>query len=269
MDQCDICSERAVDIIWRVDCYNIVRCPRCGLVYADVDEENIMNAYEFDYYKLVYPDYESDKNIHERNSIKLLDEIEKTHGPGSLIEIGSAFGFFLSIAKRRGWKTYGYELSQYASSIARHKYGQNVSTENFLTAAIDRKVEVVCMFDTIEHLLRPSQYIEKANRVLKEKGALIITTGDLSSTMARITGRRWRMIIPPLHVYYYSRKTITRLLEENGFQVLYISSESKYQNLNSIFKHQFGIDKRFFPKMPIPVNFGDIMLVKAIKVSST
>lgn len=266
MEKCDVCSERAPERLWHVRGYDIVRCPQCGLVYADVTTEDIRNAYELDYYKQVYPDYETDRNIHERNSSKLLEEIEKTHAPGSLIEIGSAFGFFLHTAQQRGWKTCGYELSQYASSIAREKYSQNVRTEDFLTACVDTPVDVVCMFDTIEHLLRPSQYIEKVNRVLRGNGALIITTGDLSSLLSRISGQKWRMVMPPLHVYYFSRKTLTRLLERHGFRVISIRHEWKYQNLNSILKHQFGIDKRFVPRIPIPINLGDIMLVRAVKI---
>ena len=264
MNKCDICSGTAYSLIWDVNGYDIVQCSKCGLVYAIVTENDIENIYEMDYYKQVYPDYESDKNIHDRNNTRLLQKIEQHFAPATIVEIGSAFGFFLDAAKKRGWKTLGYETSEYASRIAREKYFQNIK-DDFLNDTIDDSVNVVCMFDTIEHLLSPSQYIEKIFHTLPKGGGLIITTGDLSSRMARVFRTKWRMIVPPLHVYYYTPKTITRLLEAHGFEILSISHEAKYQNINSIFQYQFGLDKNAIPKVPILVNFWDIMLVIARK----
>jgi len=183
-----------------------------------------------------------------------------------MIEIGSAFGFFLDLARRRGWKAYGYETSEYASMIARTKYHQDVKTVDFLTDDTKTKANVICMFDTIEHLLKPSLYIEKISDTLKDGGGLVITTGDISSWVARVSGKKWRMIVPPLHIYYYSRTTITTLLEQYGFKILSISNESKYQNLNSILKYQFGINKKAVPQLPVKINIGDIMQVVAKKV---
>ncbi|MCC6759309.1 MAG: class I SAM-dependent methyltransferase [Candidatus Omnitrophica bacterium] len=235
------------------------------MVFANVVESDIVQAYEKDYYQTIYHDYESDRNIHDKNNIQFLQDIEKHFSPGTMIEIGSAFGFFLDTAKKRKWETTGYEMSEYASMIARDKYHQNIKTTDFLKDVIPNKVDLIAMFDTIEHLLKPSHYIEKFSQTLKPGGGLIITTGDISSFVARLSGIKWRMIYPPLHIYYYSPKTITRLLEKYGFEILSITRESKYQNLNSILQHLFGIPKKVIPAIPISVNIGDIMQVIARK----
>ncbi len=266
MNKCDICLENCSDVIWHVNGYDVMRCRQCGLIFSNVTESDIVHAYEIDYYKKIYPDYESDSNIHARNNIKLLHHIERYFSPGTLIEIGSAFGFFLDAAAKNKWKVFGFEKSEYASMIARTKYHQDVRTADFLDADIQCKVDLICMFDTIEHLLKPSLYIEKISKTLTKGGGLIITTGDISSMLARICGKNWRMVLPPLHVYYYSRKTITRLLERFGFEILSITTESKDQNLNSILKHLFRIDKNAIPAIPIKVNVGDIMLIIARKI---
>lgn len=252
-------------MLWRVNGYDILYCLDCGLIFADVSESDILNTYEMDYYKNVYPDYQSDKNIHERNNGALLKEIEKYFVPGRMIEVGSAFGFFLDSATKRKWKSVGYEMSQYASEIARTQYHQDVRNADFLTHDSEDKVDLVCMFDTIEHLLRPSLYIEKISKILKKEGGVVITTGDISSFFSKICGQRWRMIAPPIHVYYYSRKTITLLLKKYGFEILSISTESKYQNLNSVLKYVVDIDKKLIPAIPIKINLGDLMLVIAKK----
>lgn len=265
MKACDICSGTTASVIWHVKGYDIVRCPNCNLVYADVTEHDIANIYEMDYYKRIYPDYESDKNIHDLNNIRLLQKIEKYFSPGAIVEIGSAFGFFLEAAGNRGWKTLGYETSEYARGIAREQYRQNIKSD-FLADPPANNADVVCMFDTIEHLLHPSMYIERIYQSLEKGGGLVVTTGDIASWMARVFGKHWRMVVPPLHVYYYSQVTISRLLKQHGFAVLSVSHETKYQNLNSIFQYLIGLNKNSIPQIPMKVNFGDIMLVIAKKV---
>ena len=233
MNKCNNCLESSNEVLWHVNGYDIMRCPRCHLVYANVSENDISNAYEMDYYKSVYPDYESDRNIHLINDNRLLTKIEEHFKPGNMLEIGSAFGFFLESARKRGWEAFGYEISEYATHVARKKYCQDVRNENFLTVDIETRVDVICMLDTIEHLFSPSLYLEKISGIIKKDGGLIITTGDISSQIAQLFGKRWRMIAPPLHVYYYSRNTISRLLEKYGFHILSISHLPKYYNLNS------------------------------------
>jgi 2-polyprenyl-3-methyl-5-hydroxy-6-metoxy-1,4-benzoquinol methylase len=263
--KCDICGEIRSEPLWIINNFNIVQCANCGLVYSNVSESDTNNIYEKDYYTKVYPDYESDRNIHDRNNLLLIRDIERFFSPGSMIEIGSAFGFFADAASKRGWKFTGFETSEYASTIAKTRNHQNVLSEDFITSNFQGDLDVVCMFDTIEHLLKPSLYIEKIAGALKKGGGLVITTGDLSSLLAKIQGKSWRMVVPPLHVFYYTQKTLSRLLTQYGFKVLDISHPAKYQNLNSMFKYQFGINKALLPKIPIKINFGDIMLVIAQK----
>ena len=263
MNKCDICFSEKSRILWYVHGYKILQCLECTLVYANVTKNDIENAYEEGYYRNVYPDYESDRNIHLMNNDILLDQIDKYFSPGTLLEIGSAFGFFIESATRRGWKTSGYENSKYASHIAQVRYQQNVRNEDFLNADIDKPVDIVCLFDTIEHLLRPSIYIEKISKILPQGGGLIVTTGDIDSLISRVLRRRWRMVVPPLHLYYYSPKTISRLLEKYGFEIVSITHPHKYQNCNSILQYLFNINKNKLPHIPIKINLGDIMLIIA------
>lgn len=266
MIKCDVCRSTEVIKQWNVNGHDIFRCRSCRLVFADVSQADIVEAYEKDYYKNVYPDYEDDKGIHYKNSHEVLKDIEAHFKPGILLEIGSAFGFFLQAASERGWKAFGYETSSYAAAIARETYRCDVNNIDFLTDGQELNPDVVCMFDTIEHLLHPSLYIEKAARILKKGGGLVISTGDIASLLGRISGKRWRMITPPLHVYFYSRQTLSKLLETYGFKVVSIKSVYKYQNLNSIFRFLFNVDKSAIPKLPLKIGLGDVIQVIATKV---
>ena len=56
---------------------------------------------------------------------------------------------------------------------------------------------------------------------LSKPGAwLYLTTGDIGSAVARVRGRRWRLIHPPSHLHYFDRRTLARLLGRLGFDVI-------------------------------------------------
>ena len=79
-----------------------------------------------------------------------------------LFEIGSAHGFFLEVARPLFRSVAGIDISADASSYARNVLDLPVATGDFLDAILPEAVDVVCLWDTIEHLQHPDRYLEKA-----------------------------------------------------------------------------------------------------------
>ena len=263
---CNNCGSTGV-LLWTIKSFQIFRCinKNCNLIFSDVKPEDIYSGYEKNYYLNEYPDYESDKVIHLKNNNILLDEIEKYYPKGKLIEIGSAFGFFLSAAISRNWQVEGFEISEYASKLAVDKYKLPVRNEDFLSAELNGKYDLVVMLDTIEHLLNPDLFIEKISKITQPGSGLVITTGDINSLYSKIFGKKWRLIAPPMHIYYYNPCSVTYLLNKFGLDVLSISHPSKYFNLGSAIQYLFKINKSKERIVPIKINLGDVMLVIARK----
>jgi SAM-dependent methyltransferase len=265
MTRCDTCAAEGA-YLWELKGHHFYKCRQCGLRYINVNENDIANLYEYDYYKTLYPDYESDRNIHRLNSDIILSEIDRYFETGRLLEIGSAFGFFLSRAAQRGWNTTGYEVSEYACRIAHDKYRCNVINSDFLTASINNNsFDMCCLLDTIEHLLHPSLFIDKISRILRPGGGIIITTGDIKSLTAKLFGKKWRLMTPPYHIHYFSPKSLTVLLEKYGFTVISIRHRIKYQNLGSMLQYFFSLSKSRIVRLPVPTYLGDVMTVIARK----
>ena len=40
---------------------------------------------------------------------------------------------------------------------------------------------------------------------------------------ARVSGRHWRLVKPPEHLFYFSKRTLTDMLERTGFEVLEVT----------------------------------------------
>jgi SAM-dependent methyltransferase len=158
----------------------------------------------------------------------------RPHG-GTLFEVGAAYGFFLDESRSLYESSRGIEIAEGAAEHARRAYGANVVVGDFTSIDATRdKVDVVCLWDTIEHVPRPDLFVAKAHEILSDGGWLFLTTGDIGSLNARLRGSRWRQIHPPSHVNYFSRPTIRRLLTRLGFRVAGIQTASYYHTLYDV-----------------------------------
>jgi hypothetical protein len=62
------------------------------------------------------------------------------------------------------------------------------------------------------------------HRILKPGGLAIIRVPNLSTWDARLFGRYWVGLDAPRHLYVFSTKTLTALLDKTGFQVRQLRS---------------------------------------------
>ena len=253
-EKCIICNSSTFKPYAKV----LKQCVNCGHVNLDVNTSSISvkEFYNLEYYKggayyynsdclkgRAYFDYVKDRNCLERNFRNRLKTIRKYCPRGNLLEIGSAYGFFLNLA-RRYFSVTGYELCQEAVDYAREKFGLDVRSNDFLKDTLPgNSFDAVVMWDVIEHLPNPQDFIEKIYFILKKDGILAITTGDIGSFNARCQGKRWRMIQPPLHIHYFSKKTLTGLLNKYGFQVLNINHPGYWRSLQQILYNQFFLNE--------------------------
>jgi len=177
-------------------------------------------------------------------------------------------GFFLEAAREAGWEVRGVEISDYAARIAREELGLDVLCADFTapgTPLPEERLEAVVALDVLEHLLRPRIFLEKARRALKDGGVALISTGQADSLSARLAGRRWRLLAPPEHVYYFSLPGLTALLNRHGFEVLGMRRFWKHYSLRAV----LGAVGLNLPgplsRIPIPVQAFDVMYVLARK----
>ena len=77
---------------------------------------------------------------------------------------------------------------------------------------------MVTLWDVIEHTLNPREMLERCFRLLKPGGVLVVNYPDVGSSIARALGRRW-LFLTSVHLYYFDRSTMRRMLESTGFSV--------------------------------------------------
>ena len=217
----------------------LLRCRACGFTTADVslDDKELAALYGRDYFHgQEYHDYQAEEGSLRANFARRIDTLRQ-HVPNlaeaSLFEIGCAYGFFLDLAKGAVRECSGIDISPDAIRHATEQVGVNATCGDYLQTEIGKRPDLIAMWDTIEHLARPDLFLSKAARDLRPGGHIAITTGDIGSLVARLRGRRWRMIHPPTHLHYFSAGTLRLMLDRAGFDVVHLSHPGITRNVQA------------------------------------
>lgn len=213
----------------------LLQCTGCGFVTADIalSREELERIYGAPYFRgQEYRDYVGDRAVLVRQfqlRLRTLLRFVPSERRGRLFEIGAAHGFFLDIARSQFQQVSGIDLSREAAAHAR-----DVVAGDFLDYPLAGPLDVVCMWDTVEHLAQPAEYIEKIAAHLQPGGLLALTTGDIGSLLARWRKAKWRQIHPPSHLHYFSKKTLRLLLAKYGFEVCYTGYAGCYRSADTV-----------------------------------
>jgi SAM-dependent methyltransferase len=211
--------------------YTLSRCNGCGHTWVSggLTPTTLAAAYGQDYYTANgdectkgYQDYLRDSDARSRGFKERLNLLEQfAPRRGYLLDYGCAVGLFAKVAADAGWNAMGYERSEWAADYARQKLGLNIVTGDGSEALpFDGTLDAVTLWDVIEHLDNPRGVISALSRSLKPGGLLALNTINGSSAGARMAGRDWRHIAPPHHLQYFTRSSLTRLLDQFGFRIV-------------------------------------------------
>lgn len=268
---CVCCTGRnAADYLQGLKC-----CLDCGHVYADLSwtPEMFRKLYTEDYFKGgEYADYEDEEAALRLNFRRRVCELAERHPDGGrLWEIGCAYGFFLKEAAAH-FSVAGCDVAEEAVRCACEKQRVQAHCMNYLEYTAEQPFDVVCMWDVIEHLPEPHLFLDKALSDLCPGGTLALSTGDIGSLCARLRGARWRQIHPPTHVHYFTRQSMTSLLERLGYTDISFSYHAFWRNMDTVAEkvlaggplfralHRLGLLHFNFP-----LNLYDLMTVYARK----
>ena len=247
LNKCCVCNSDCAKPLYS----GILKCQQCGHVFAGtcLDDNELSGLYDKNYFfGSEYSDYIADKKVLQKNFIQRLKVLRAFAGLSShkrLFEIGCAYGFFLDIAGRQFDKVLGIDIAEDGILYAREQLNLDVIKADFLKYNfMNQQFDVICMWDTIEHLLRPDLYLEKISNITKNGSLLALTTGDIGSLNARIRKEKWRLMHPPTHMHFFSNKTLTKILDNFGFDIIYNAYCGYYRSIDNAAYRIFVLHKK-------------------------
>lgn len=251
MNECIVCGTTQHESVYK----GLLKCQRCGHTVADLNltDAELFKLYSRNYFfGEEYSDYVADKKVMQKNFKLRLKTLQTFLNPTfhtKLLEIGCAYGFFLEFAQHYFDQVQGIDITEEGVRYARETLHLDAIQSDLLKHDFgEQRFDVVCMWDTIEHLGQPHFYIEKISKQMNPGGLIAITTGDISSLNARIRKSNWRLIHPPTHVHYFSRKTLAKMLNNYGFDVVYNRYCGFYRSVDNIAYNIFML-RQNNPKM--------------------
>lgn len=146
-------------------------------------------------------------------------------------DMGCGNGSFLAQYRGRGWHLHGLETSSSGLAAARAAYPEIAFEQADLTGDLTShplagRCDLLLSTEVIEHVFLPRPFARNCHAFLKPGGRLILSTpyhGYLKNVVLSVAGKmddHFTALWDYGHIKFWSRKTLTRLLEEAGFDVL-------------------------------------------------
>lgn len=138
---------------------------------------------------------------------------------GWALDVGCGSGAKLLELQTLGWKTAGLELSAPAVAAAR-RAGLEVA-EGSLEGALpwdDGRFDAITFYHSLEHHPSPRQALERAGRLLKPGGELLVVVPNYASWERRLMGRRWSWMMIPQHLHHFTPATLSAMVTRSGFE---------------------------------------------------
>lgn len=197
----------------------IVKCLQCGLVFDSTHpaEEEVLRFYSEVEDKGYLKNIASRRAMFKDNFSRISSLLPAT---GKLLDVGSYCGVFLKIAQQQGYDTLGVEPSEWAAKYSRETMGQEAVVGTLKDVPPEKgNFDVITMWDVMEHLPHPMAEMALVKSRLKPGGIFVFATLNIDNWAPKLLKEQWPWFMD-MHLYYFDKKTVGRMLEKNNFRLL-------------------------------------------------
>jgi 2-polyprenyl-3-methyl-5-hydroxy-6-metoxy-1,4-benzoquinol methylase len=168
----------------------------------------------------------------------LLDLVAKYIRPGGqLLDVGSGFGLTVYEANRRGFRAEGIDISQRLANLAHEKLGVTVHCGRIEEARLeDDSRDAVILWDVLEHVHNPAEILAAIRRITRPRGYLFGQVPNWRGLTNRyktflnrhgLARKQFKHFGIPHHIFNFDERSLRRMLENAGFEVVYCRCWSK------------------------------------------
>ena len=141
--------------------------------------------------------------------------------PARLLDIGAGSGTALDKARRLGHAVAGLEpdpAARAVASAAGHELHAGTA-EELPESLAGRRFDRISLNHVLEHCLDPALALANARDLMEPGGRLAVETPNNACMGARIYGPCWSWLDVPRHLNFFTRRSLSQIVEEAGFEV--------------------------------------------------
>jgi len=272
LHQCNLCDSAQLDVL-DAEC-NIAQCRSCGYVF-DNPRPTLQALIGFYSKPGKYDSWLEELGPRERLWKRRLSKLQSTKKPGSLLDVGTGIGQFLSLARNSYSEVHGTEVSSTAVEIAKQRYGLDLFRGTIDDLATQCKTfDNITLFHVLEHVPDPKSMLNTCHSLLSPGGCLVIAVPNEVASLRGLKRRLFSKLRKPknggvlglprltlngsiseIHLSHFSPGVLARLLESTGFSVITSTLDPYYvrtglRRLKAdfyyygclVFRHLFGVN---------------------------
>lgn len=214
------CEKVAYGSVWAIN-----RCRSCGHGFV-VNRPNLETLDRI---------YSSDSSHHPTGGgpppaprkLRLIERLVRLSGErGDSLDVGSGNGEFSFQLARHGYRPVLIDVDARAQAMARHVPNAEFHVALFENFTYPRRFSAIVMSQVLEHALDPLAWLRHARELLSDKGVLAVALPNFGG-LYRLLGRRDPMLIPPLHLNYFTPRSLRLAFEAAGLTPLAFDSSSR------------------------------------------
>ena len=159
----------------------------------------------------------------------------------TVLDIGCGEGGFLKAVKNKTKaETWGVEMMSELEDVAKANTDHFLSgkIEDVLTDLPDNYFDCITLNDVLEHLIEPTDVLKLIKPKLSPKGVLIASIPNVrfvSNLRRLLIQKDWQYcesgILDSTHLRFFTQKSMKRMFEDAGYEVLYQKGLNKDKSL--------------------------------------
>ena len=236
---CPVCNkkgEKPDSIVARNSSKTYRRCNCCGMIYlswSKEPEKKYEKSYFFDEYQKQYgKTYTEDFDSIKKQCINRLCSLKAIAGKlegMTCLDVGCAYGPFLSAAKDFNMKPYGTDISDDAVEYVKNELHLPAAPSPFPEIDTTQKFgrenfDLVTMWYVIEHFKNLDQVLNKVSSLVKTNGYFAFSTPSGQGVSATTNKENFFIQSPGDHYTVWEPSKAQKILAKYGFKVVKIVS---------------------------------------------
>jgi len=202
--------------------YEYLECETCKLLFTSElpDESSLISAYEDAAF-----DAAKESAMAAATYVRALQVVLR-RGVSSVLDVGCGDGEFMSACLAAGvTSVHGIEPSPAASCLAPASLQSRIYSGGYETYKNDDRVDLVTLFQTIEHIRNPIGFLVDAQSFARPGGYIAVACHDYTALPNRLMGEK-SPIFDIEHLQVFSQRSITKAMQKAGLHVGYVRAYS-------------------------------------------
>lgn len=229
--RCPLCASDQSALRFERFGRQILQCLSCDVGYSEAFPATTSDVYRDEGYLetqdvnyLQNAAYRKQRFAEERLDI-IAQHLKPDTPNARLLDVGCGTGWFLEVAQQRGFAVAGLEFGTELARFTSQRLGVQVFSQAITELPASERFDVITLFDVIEHVPDPRAALGAIRSHLNPGGIALLFTPNLDSVGLAMLGAQSSIIMPAEHLYYFTPRSLTRLIEETQLRVLSFSTK--------------------------------------------